>query len=516
MSKLYNLTAVNIVIGCLYNNPSLYFNDKYRLSLDDFYNSSQKRGYRFQRILFGAGRKLAEQGVQEITEVDVGEFVSGYRENMAILEENDYLEAIPTFKQFGKENSFDYYYNRVRKLSLLARAKYDKGCNIDKFFNEDNAEDEQFTKLDKYSIFDIINEYELMACDLKQEYYLNENNEYYKAGKDFEDTIESIKSNQLLGSSFQSMLLNELFNGQLGFHITAAKSGDGKSIISLGNMCNVSSKYLYNEDTKRFEKNRHFDGGSLFINTELSLRNEVDIACIAYISNVDRGKIRRWNLTKEEENRVVQAGEILKDSPIYLVDDAEFTTKSLENEIKDHVIKYNVKNVFFDYIANNGYVSKEISSEQSIPTREDIVLLTLTSRLKDIQNKYGIYLHAGIQCNSQIDTLPYPTEAVLAGGGSSVRKTDGTMVIKAITKNEQKTFDECCYRNEKGFREKLKPNRTIHIVKGRNTMYEKYSKILVHIDFGTGKITDFIALNKNDEPINVSRLDIVGDINEED
>lgn len=509
MSKLYNIMATNMVIGCLYNDPSLYFSEKYRLDLDDFHNPKQNRGYRFQRILFGAGYELAKKGVQEINEIDISEFVSNWKENMEILEDNDYLNAIVSFKELAKKDSFDFYYNRIRTLSLLADLKYEKGYNIDKFFNEDESSEKQFANLEKYSIKDIINYYEISTCDIKQKYYKNENNEYYKAGRDFKETIERIKKHSLMGSSFQSKLLNNILNGQLGFQITAGKSGDGKSIIACGNMCNVSALRVYSPEKKSFIDNPYYAGGSLFINTELDLRTELDVMCIAFISNIDRGKIKRWNLTEEEEQRVLMASDVLENSPIYFVDDAEFDTKSLESEIKDHVLKHNIKHVYFDYIQNNSYVAKEISSEQKITTREDMVLLTLTSRCKDIQNKYGVFFGAGIQCNSQIETLPYPTEHVLAGGASSVRKTDATVVLKQITKEEQEVFDKCYFKKITGFGTELKPNRTCHIVKGRNSAFDKYCKVLLNINFGTGRIVDFMAMDKNNKPINVTELDII-------
>ena len=508
MSQLYNMMACNMVIGCLYKNPSLYFDERFPLDLEDFHDPKNSRGYRFQRILFGTGYELAKKNVKEISAIEVGEFNTGLRENLSVLEENNYIEAIENFKDFADENSFEFYYNRIRILSLLANCKYEKGYNIDKFFNVDEEENKELSKLEQFTIKDIINYYELNTSDLRQKYLNNTEIEYYKAGKDFDLTIQAIKNHELMGSSFQSKLLNEIFNGQLGFILTAGKSGDGKSIIACGNMCNVSALKLWDENKQEFVDNVHFSGGSLFINTELSLREEVDIMCLAFISNVDRGKIRRWNLTEEEETRVLKAKDILVESPIYVCDDPQFTTKSLELEIKDHVLKYNVKHIFFDYVQNNGFVAKEISSETNVPTREDMVLLTLTSRCKDMQRKYGVFFASGVQTNTQIDTLPYPTEAVLAGGQSQVRKTDGTMVLKSLTKKEWDVFEKC-YPKKRGFNVNLKPNRAIHIVKGRNTQYEKYCKILVRIEFGTGRIYDFMAMDKNDNPINIKELDII-------
>ena len=150
---------------------------------------------------------------------------------------------------------------------------------------------------------------------------------------------------------------------------------------------------------------------------------------IAWISGVPRNHILDGNYDEGEEERVDRASEILLESGLYVVDDPEFTTKSLVETIKDYAFNKGVQTVCFDYIANNGFVSKEISNETKVPQREDMVLLALTDRLKQVQRECGISLISAVQTNGTEDSMEYPTESCLAGGKSQVRKTDGTTIM---------------------------------------------------------------------------------------
>ena len=76
-----------------------------------------------------------------------------------------------------------------------------------------------------------------------------------------------------------------------GFLLRVAKSGAGKSIMSMGDLCKTTIKEYYELDKKEFVINKSRKGAGLFINTELDLRNELDPMIIAWISGVPRNHI---------------------------------------------------------------------------------------------------------------------------------------------------------------------------------------------------------------------------------
>ena len=164
---------------------------------------------------------------------------------------------------------------------------------------------------------------------------------------------------------------------------------------------------------------------------------------------------------------------------------------------------------------NNGFVAKEISNETKVPQREDMVLLTLTDRLKQAQRKYGVGLISSCQTNGNELNCAYPTEACLAGGKSQVRKTDGTYVMLQPTNKEleqtKPIFDKII-RGNFGIEE---PNNVIHIIKGRASKYPKHMKVFQYIDLGTCRYYDLYCTDKNNCPINVDKLIIEEDEDEE-
>lgn len=275
---------------------------------------------------------------------------------------------------------------------------------------------------------------------------------------------------------------------------------------SVGDLCKTTIKEYYDPKLKQWVKNKSRVGAGLFINTEMDLRREVDPMIIAWISNVSRSHIMDGRYEGDEEERVDYATKVLLDSELYIVDDPEFTTKSLQETIADYVLNKNIKNICFDYVQNNGFVAKEISNETKVPQREDMVLLTLTDRLKQAQRKYGVGLISSCQTNGNENNLAYPNESCLAGGKSQIRKTDGTYIMLEPTNKEleqtKPIFDKIA-RGNFGIEQ---PNNVVHIIKGRASKYPKHMKIFQYIDLGTCRTYDLFCTDKNNCPINVDKL----------
>ena len=506
-SKLYDLPSVNNLLGCLLLDPTLCLNDKYKLDLTDFYDPDIERGFQFQRLMYGAINNLATQGFKVVEYNNIGDYMIKWRPQYKILEENNYMDFCTTYKKLSSVENVQGYYNNVRKMSLLA--EYVKnGYDISKFYNIDGDEDKERAKLESVEIDDIVNYFEGLQCDIRQSYCKRNNVEEYKAGTDFLDTVENIKRGCMIGDSFQSPYLNRIFNGMYGFILRSGGSGDGKSLSYVGDMMTLGCKQYWDENKKEFVDNKSFVGGVLMTNSELDLRNELELMLVAWISNIDRGKIRRWDLTKDEEERLLQSQKILEDSPIYLVDDPEFTIASLTETITKYCHTKNVKNVYFDYLNTNGYIDAELSQESSIRGRQDLILQTATDRLKYLQRSLRIGLLTGTQLNSKNQERDSsPNSTWLAGGQSQERKADGVMIMTLPTKKEIEAFN--IYKDKKykeGFRNKIECNRVTHIIKGRNSEFPKYIKVLSYLDTGTCRNTDLLVLTKDNMPLKIDKL----------
>lgn len=475
------------------NNVELLKSDKYFLDRDDFSPS------KFHQILFAVIDNLADNDIVEIDKMAIDRFAQNYPKQYEVLIQNDFLVFVDNCKKIANQNLFALYYNNLKKMSLL-RVYKKQGRDISQFYDEviDNIKN-----LDNYTVEQIINHFEAQDYDIRKRFIKNVNVREYQAGTNFAETKERLKESPLMGSSFQSPYLNTIFRGAMGLILRAGKSGAGKSVLSLGDLCQMTVTEYWDYKSQSFIKNKSREGSSLFINTEMDLETGLDIIIIAWISGVERGKILDGKYTKDEEYRIDRAREILLESELYIVDDPSFTIDSLISEIKDYVYNKQVKNVCFDYIQDNGIVSGKLANETKIPQRQDMVLLTLTDRLKQVQRECDINIITGCQTNNEEDKMPFPTESCLAGGKSQVRKTDGTMVMLPPKQKELDIFEELMIDGK--LDTKNRPNNIIHIIKGRSSAYPKYIKVFQYVDLGTGRSEDLLVLDKDNNPIKINK-----------
>ena len=475
------------------NNVELLKSDKYFLDRDDFSPS------KFHQILFAVIDNLADNDIVEIDKMAIDRFAQNYPKQYEVLIQNDFLVFVDNCKKIANQNLFALYYNNLKKMSLL-RVYKKQGRDISQFYDEviDNIKN-----LDNYTVEQIINHFEAQDYDIRKRFIKNANVREYQAGTNFAETKERLKESPLMGSSFQSPYLNTIFRGAMGLILRAGKSGAGKSVLSLGDLCQMTVTEYWDYKSQSFIKNKSREGSSLFINTEMDLETGLDIIIIAWISGVERGKILDGKYTKDEEYRIDRAREILLESELYIVDDPSFTIDSLISEIKDYVYNKQVKNVCFDYIQDNGIVSGKLANETKIPQRQDMVLLTLTDRLKQVQRECDINIITGCQTNNEEDKMPFPTESCLAGGKSQVRKTDGTMVMLPPKQKELDIFEELMIDGK--LDTKNRPNNIIHIIKGRSSAYPKYIKVFQYVDLGTGRSEDLLVLDKDNKPITINK-----------
>lgn len=484
---IYNHVDATLVLGSLCKNPTILIANKYKLDKSDF------SPCKFHEIIYSIIFNLAQSGMKEISPIDIGNFCEPYKPQMEILEDNDFITAISTFKELSNENNIEYYIDSIKKYSIL-RDYQANNWDISKFYDE-SKEDNNLTSI---KIEDIISHYDMVQVEIKNRYKTDDGTVEYKACEDFAETKEAIKESPLVGGSFQSTALNSIYNGQYGFILRCGKSGSGKSVANYGDLMKVSCTHYWDDDAQDFVENKSFVGASLLISTELDVRKEIDPLLVSWCANVDRRSFRRGEYeTKEIEDRYDRAGEIVRNSPIYVIDMPEFTMRKLEERIEWYVTKHDVKTVVFDYIQLNGYVNRELSSELNIPAREDLILLAETDRLKNLERRFGITILSGTQLNGKEDDMPYPTEACLAGGKSQIRKVDGCMIMLPPKPKELEAL-KLVYK-KRGF-EEPNCNRVTHIVKGRANEYEAHLKIFEYLDLGTCRSYFLACLDKDNKP----------------
>lgn len=229
-SKYNDIAAVIQVIGCVYNYPELLENtDQYTIVDDDFENE-------FHRIVFGTLYKLYELGANKITIENVVDFLSTRPEYQAIYKSNKGDEWLAQASKNANIESFDYYYGRLKKMTLL-RAFEKYGVDVTPLYDPDNIFDKdkkqkQEMWLDETSLQGIADEVDKRIEDIKIRYVDENYGEAVQAADGIDDLVDSLKKNPEVGVPLYGPLINTVTRGaRLGkFYLRSAPTGIGKRI----------------------------------------------------------------------------------------------------------------------------------------------------------------------------------------------------------------------------------------------------------------------------------------------
>lgn len=508
--QLYSINAGNFLLSSLLNNTDILYYNNYPLSKEDFKpNLSHK-------IIYISICQLADRGCSVIDSKELVTYLeSGYEEQYNALKEDisdgNVIGYIDTLKQLDNDKSYEYWYNEVRKRTLL-RTYRDSGFNIDEFWDEDKSEEKNTARLNKYSIRDIVGFFDRKQIEIRHSFIIEESMQRVQAGVGFEQVKEDFKNTPFFGACINSSYQTTLYRGWVKGHLimVSAPSGFGKTIRAVGELCNVCATELWNSEKECWETNKNRQGAGLYINTELDLMLELNPCFIAYISNVPRHKIMDGKYdSQEEEARVDRAIQILQESNIYLVDDPNFTLRSIEDNIKYYKEKANISYMVFDYIQDNGVIGKEMKATNEIIARDTIILNT-AANLKVFAKKYDIGIYTMSQLNGNEKTAEIIDEACLAGGKAVKNKLDAGCISLYPRKKEQKFTEELLKHwiseHRRGnFGENFKPNIVLHNYKVRFSKYGVGIKIYQYLDKGTGRCIDLYCTDMNDNPINIDK-----------
>lgn len=154
---------------------------------------------------------------------------------------------------------------------------------------------------------------------------------------------------------------------------------------------------------------------TLYITTEQD-KKEVQTMMLAFLSNVNEEHILNNSYELDEKERVLKAAQILKDSPLYLQTMPDFSLQDIEDKIKKNIRDHDVSYIFLDYIHTSLKILEEISKRSGgVKLREDNILFMMSIRLKDLCNKYGVFIMSATQLNSDYQEAETPDQNLLRG-----------------------------------------------------------------------------------------------------
>lgn len=430
-SKYNDTTAVLQVIGCVYNNPSLLdITDKYVITDEDFAND-------FHRTVFGAIYKLWESGAKKITLGALTDFFAVRPKSEALYKTNKGDEWLAKISENAIPSTFDYYYNRLKKFSLL-RA-YDKcGIDVTDIYDPDNILDakkrqaqEEF--LDNNSLEKIADKIDGKIEQIKLQYVDNSFGEAYQAAEGIEALIENLKKHPEAGIPLYGPLINTVTKGaRLGkFYLRSSQTGLGKTRSLVADACYFACEEIKDEQFGWIKTGK--GQPTLFIATEQDL-SEIQTLMLAFLSNVNEEHIISGMYDEGEEEDVAHAVKLLKDAPLYIETIPDFSLMDIENCIKKNIREHDVSYIAFDYLHTSMKILEEVTRRSGgVKLREDNVLFMLATKLKDICNQYHVFLISATQLNSNYVESETPDQNLLRGSKAIADRIDLGMIMLSVS-----------------------------------------------------------------------------------
>lgn len=229
-SKYVDTASIIQVIGCVYNNPNLLEEtDKYSIVDEDFADI-------FHRTVFGAIYKTYELGARKIDLKIINDFLSTKPKSEALFRQQKGEEWLLKTSEAAVAASFDYYYNRLKKMSLL-RAYDNCGIDVSDLYDPDNILDIKKKQLqedwlDNVTLEGIADEVNKKIDNIRIQYVDDTYGVTSNAGDGIFDLIEKFKEEPESGVSLYSPLINSVTRGARlkKFYLRSAGTGVGKAI----------------------------------------------------------------------------------------------------------------------------------------------------------------------------------------------------------------------------------------------------------------------------------------------
>ena len=342
-SKYVDNTAIMQVIGCVFNTPQLLdFTDKYTITDEDFPDE-------FHRTVFGAIYKIHGLGAQHIGLENIADFFSSRPKSAAIYKTNDGERWLLSVSDKANQLSFDYYYGRLKKMTLL-RAYDNYGIDVSDIYDPNNILDVKKKQLqedilDNSTLEEIANKVDQKIDEIRLKFVDDSYGQASQAADGIFELIDKFKEQPEVGVPLYGAFINTVTRGARlkKFYLRSAPTGVGKTRSMIADCCYIGCNKIYDESFGWIRNGTAEP--CLYITTEQELE-EIQTMMLAFLSNVPEDHILNGQYEGDEEDRVREAAKILKDSPIYIEEMPDFSLQDVENTIKKNIRDHDVKYIF--------------------------------------------------------------------------------------------------------------------------------------------------------------------------
>lgn len=422
--------AITQVIGCVFNDPTLLDEtDKYTIIEDDFPEE-------FHKVIIGSIYNI-HMTESEVTVDAIIDYLANRPKYEAIFKVNKGLEYLAEASRYAKPNSFNYYYTRMKKFTLLRM--YDKyGVDVSWLYNpvvvDTKQRQEQEDWLDATSLTDIANKVDNKIEEIKSRYVDDEIDPGMQAADGIDQLLENLQKHPEIGIPLYGPLINTVTRGARlrKFYLRSAATGVGKTRSMIADAWNFAANEIWSDEFGMWVKNGPSQP-TLFIVTEQDM-GEFQTMSLAFLANVEEGHILDNRYAEGEWERILKAKEIMKNSFLWVEQLPDFSIQDVENKIKKHIRDHDVKYVVFDYLHTSMKILEEVSRRSGgVKLREDNVLFMLSTHLKDLANKYGVFVMSATQLNADYQDSETPDQNLLRGAKSIADRIDVGMILLSVT-----------------------------------------------------------------------------------
>ena len=416
-----------------------------------------------------------------------------------ISEENSEEKFILECSENANFSTFEYYYNRMKKMTLLRGYEQKAGMDLSWFYDVNNIFDakkkqEQEDRFDNMSLEEIADTIDNKISSIRETYVDNVTDGGGQAGEGIDELLAELKETPEIGYPLYGPYINTVLRGARlkKFYLRSAATGVGKTRSMIADACYIGCGEMF-KDGKWIQTGQ--PQPVLYIATEQD-QSEIQTMMIAFLSGVNEEHILYGEYEQGEWERVGRAAAILKRAPIYFESLPDFSLKDIENKIKRGVREHGVQYVFHDYLHTSMKILEEITKRSGgVRLREDNILFMISIRLKDLCNQYGIFIMSSTQLNGEYQNATVYDQNLLRGAKAIADKIDAGSIMLQLNDSDREVINKISA--ERGLE---MPNLKISIYKNRRG---RYNHILLwcKADLGICRINPLFATSYNYEII---------------
>ena len=471
MSNRYvDIPAVIQVIGNVYKNPNLMDSEKYRFNLEDFTEE-------FHRTVFGTIYNLHAMGAKDINVNVIEDYLKERPQSLAVYQVNKGREYLEQVSQAVQLSTFEYYYNRMKKMTLL-RMYDNAGMDLSWLYDVDNildtkkkeAQEDWFDNHSLEEIAEIVNK---RIEDIRLKYVDGSDNQYVQAGDGILELVKRLQEVPEDGYPLFGPYVNTITRGARlkKLYLRSAATGVGKTRAMIADACSIACDEIYDEKLNKWVPNADRQP-TLYITTEQEV-DEVQTMMLAFLSAVDEGHILYNKYEPGEWERVVYAANLIKKASLHIKKLPDFNLQDIENTIKYAHAEWGCQYIFLDYLHTSMKILTEITSKAGVKgLREDNILFLIAVRLKDLCNEYGVFIMTSTQLNAEYREAQVYDQNLLRGAKSIADKIDYGAIMLQTSQEDKDALKGLVSRLQVSDPSIVMPNIKMSVYKNRRGQYK--------------------------------------------